>query len=273
MRLRWQRPARSARRVSSAWRLEPPARRRRPPSVRLWLEFGARPTARNWYRAHNASIVGGYLGHRELADAESAPERFFMNVVLVRVLYAHTLVAAPRLALGDLAFLGRVLGDPRLGMAGVFLSLSRVLPNRYPLGDDVERYTGEEQRLGRVLDYAVIAPRAQRLYEWSAGELAEPRLLELIQDGNLVYAWPVEKGDVWRAHSRSRPAPSLASLARRARRRERLRTPRRHRSRHRDPRRFEPASPCRRGRPRSCQRECRYSPRSHGPEHEGCRWL
>jgi hypothetical protein len=27
----------------------------------------------------------------------------------------------------------------RLGMAGVFLSLRRVLPNRHPLADDVER--------------------------------------------------------------------------------------------------------------------------------------
>ena len=148
-------------------------------AVRLWLEFGARPTGRNWYRAHNASIVGGYLEHRGLADAESAPERFFMNVALVRVLYAHALVAAPRLALGRLAPLGRLVGDPRLGMAGVFLSLRRVLPNRYPLDRDVERYIAEEQRLGRMLDYAVIVPRLQRLYEWSAEELAEPRLLEL----------------------------------------------------------------------------------------------
>ena len=55
-------------------------------SVRLWLEFIARPTGRNWYRAHNASIVGAYLEHRHLAEAESAPERFFLNVALVRVL-------------------------------------------------------------------------------------------------------------------------------------------------------------------------------------------
>ena len=34
-------------------------------AVGLWLEFGARPTGRNWYRAHNASIVGGYLEHRD----------------------------------------------------------------------------------------------------------------------------------------------------------------------------------------------------------------
>src|SRR5215204_5047531 len=40
--------------------------------VRLWLEFSARPTGRNWYRAHNTSIVGAYLEHRGLAEAESA---------------------------------------------------------------------------------------------------------------------------------------------------------------------------------------------------------
>ena len=111
------------------------------PAVRLWLEFGARPTGRNWYRAHNASVVAGYLEHWNLADAESEPERFFMNVALLRVLYAHALAGAPRLALGRFAPLGRVLGDPRLGMAGVFLSLRRVLPHRYPLPLDVERYS------------------------------------------------------------------------------------------------------------------------------------
>src|SRR5512132_2845453 len=43
-------------------------------AVRLWLEFGARPTRRNWYRAHNASIVAGYLEHRNLAEAARPPE-------------------------------------------------------------------------------------------------------------------------------------------------------------------------------------------------------
>jgi hypothetical protein len=165
-------------------------------AVNLWLEFGARPTGRNWYRAHNASIVGGYLEHRDLAETENAAERFFMNVALARVLYAHALVGAPRLALGRLAWLG-VVGDPRLGMAGVFLSLRRVLPNRYPLTLDVERYIADEQGLARMLDYAVIAPRLQRLYEWSAQDLDEPRLLELVRDGNPVYAWPYEQRHVW----------------------------------------------------------------------------
>ncbi len=165
--------------------------------MRLWLEFGARPTGRNWYRAHNASIVAGYLEHRALAEAEGEPERFFMNVALVRVLYAHALAGAPHLALGRFAPLGRLLGDPRLGMAGAFLSLRRVLPDRYPLAFHVDRYIADEQRLGRLLDYAVIVPRLQALYEWSAGELGEPRLLELVRDGYPVYAWPFEERHVW----------------------------------------------------------------------------
>jgi hypothetical protein len=183
-------------------------------SVRLWLEFVAEPTGRNWYRAHNASIVGAYLEHRDLADDESESERFFMNVALVRVLYAHTLVGAPRLALGRLAPLGRLLGDPRLGMAGVFLSLRRVLPDRYPLALAVERYIADEQRLGRMLDYAVIVPRLQRMYEWSAAELGEPRLLELVRDGNPIYAWPYEERHVWRSPHMPRIARLLARATR-----------------------------------------------------------
>ncbi len=165
------------------------------------MEFIEEPTGLNWYRAHNASIVCGYLEHRELAGEESLPERFFMNVALVRVLYAHALVGAPRLALGRLAPLGRILGDPRLGMAGAFLSLGRVLPDRYPLDRNVETYLANEQRLGRLLDFSVILPRIQYVYEWSADELCEPGLLALIRDGSPIYAWPFEMRGVWRSPS------------------------------------------------------------------------
>jgi hypothetical protein len=183
-------------------------------AVRLWLEFSASPTGRNWYGAHNASIVGGYLQHRDLAEAEGAAERFFMNVALARVLYAHALVGAPSLALGRLAPLGRRVGDPRLGVAGVFLSLRRVLPNEYPLALDVEQYIADEQRLGRMLDYAVIAPRLQRLYEWSADDLDEPHLLELVRDGSPIYAWPFERRHVWRTADMPLAARVVARVTR-----------------------------------------------------------
>jgi hypothetical protein len=74
-----------------------------------------------------------------------------------------------------------------------------VLPDRYPLDLDVESYIAIEQRLGRLLDYAVINPRLQRLYEWSAEDLSEPGLVELIRDGSPIYAWPFERRHVWRS--------------------------------------------------------------------------
>jgi hypothetical protein len=164
-------------------------------TIGLWMAFVAAPSAANWYRAHNSSVVAAYLEHRELAERENRAERFFLNVVLLRVLYAHALVAAPRLALGRLRMLARLLGDPRLGMAGIFLSLRRTLPDVYPLPAPLEEYLRLEAGVGRTLDYVVIAPRLQRLYEWSAQELRAPALCGLIDDGAPVYAWPVaERG-------------------------------------------------------------------------------
>jgi len=152
-----------------------------PPSSRTvdyWMSFADYPTARSWYRAHNASVVTAYLDYRDLAEAESVAERFFMNVVLCRVLYTHALVAAPRISLGWLRPLAPFLGDPRLGMTGIFLQLSRVLPDEYPLTGNVGDYLSDELGFGRLLDYGVIVPRLQQLYEWSAHELSEPGLLD-----------------------------------------------------------------------------------------------
>ena len=191
------------------------------PAVRLWLEFGARPTGRNWYRAHNASIVAGYLENRHLAEAEAEPERFFMNVALVRVLYAHALGAAPRLALGRFAPLGRLLGDPRLGMAGAFLSLGRVLPDRYPLVLDVERYIADEQRLGRharlrgdraaaATPVRVVGRRARRTTRAGAGARRQPDLrLALRAATRVAHA----EDAVHRPGTRTRYKGSLGSLS------------------------------------------------------------
>lgn len=167
------------------------------PTVELWMSFIARPSARTWYRAHNGSIVAAYLAAKDLAWAESRPERFFLNVALLRVLYAHALVAAPRLSLGRFGLLGGLLGDPRLGLAGAFLSLERVLPHRYPLESDLETYLADEHGIGRLLDYGVIGPRLQHLYEWSAQELDQPGLGDLIQEGRPTYAWPADDRSVW----------------------------------------------------------------------------
>jgi hypothetical protein len=150
------------------------------------------------YRAHNASIaVAAYLEHHELARHESMAERFFLMVVLVRALYAHSLVAASRLALGRFAPLDGIPGDARVGMAGAFLSMRWVLPDRYPADRDIDAHLVDENSLGRMLDYGVMAPRLKQLYEWSAGELGEAARRELCCDGSSTYAWPSPDRRVW----------------------------------------------------------------------------
>src|SRR5262245_33656328 len=113
-----------------------------------------------------------------------------------------------------MAPLGRGLGDPRLGMAGIFLSLGRVLPRRYPIDGRVEDYVREENGFGRLLDFALITPRLQRLYEWSAAELALPALAGLISDGIPVYAWPAAEWWVWETPELNRVAQWMRAATR-----------------------------------------------------------
>lgn len=182
-------------------------------SVAATLDFIRTPTARSWYRAHNMTIVSAYLAHEELACRENRVERFFLNLILIRVLYAHALVAQPRLALGWLAPWGRWLGDPRLGMTGIFLSLSRVLPDQYPLDEELSSYIGAEHSLGHLLDVGIIVPRLIPLYTWSADELGLPNLAALLDSRQAIpaYGWDSDDVEAWR------PDPSwLARAAQRA---------------------------------------------------------
>ena len=130
-------------------------------TVEQWMSFADEPNARAWYRAHNGSVVAAYLEYRELRP------------------------------------LAPVLGDPRLGMAGIFLQLSRILPDEYPLRDEVRSYLSDELGFGRLLDFGLIVPRVQELYQWSAHELGAPGLLDCARERALTYAWPFEDRDVW----------------------------------------------------------------------------
>jgi hypothetical protein len=141
------------------------------------------------------------------------------------VLYAHALVAAPRLALAWLAPIAGWLGDPRLDMTGMFLSVSRVLPDRYPLEGQLDDYIAGEHTLGRLLDLGVIVPRLAQLYCWSADELGIPEVAELVYDATPAYAWDPEDREPWAprptrlvravrwglppSHSASAPTPSV----------------------------------------------------------------
>jgi hypothetical protein len=168
------------------------------PSVARWVSFFNAPSAQAWYAAHNASVVAGYLAYAGLAALEAPAERFFMNVVLVRVLYAHALVLDGDLALGRLSFLARLIGHPRSRGPQALLSMKDVLPDRYPIQEArVEELIDSENRLGRMMDYGVIAARVDALYTSSARALDEPLLLNLIQGGAPAYVWPTDQRHVW----------------------------------------------------------------------------
>jgi hypothetical protein len=181
------------------------------PAVTRWADFLRVPSARTWYRAHNASIVAAYLEHRDLCAAEVPVERFFMDVAMARLVCVHALVIRPRLAVGRLAPAGRLIGDPRWRGADLFLSLHNVLPNRYPLtGFSIDRILALENYAGHLIDYGVILPKMQALYEFAASDLDEPRLLDLVRNGFPVYAWPYEDRDAWTT-TRARSVRSVLS--------------------------------------------------------------
>jgi len=181
------------------------------PAVARWVDFICEPSARTWYRAHNASIVAAYLEHRHLCAAEVPVERFFMDVAIARLVCVHALVIRPRLAVGRLALAGRLIGDPRWRGADLFLSLHNVLPNRYPLtGYSIDQILALENYAGRLIDYGVILPKMQALYEFAARDLDEPRLLDLVRNGFPVYAWRYEDRNAWTT-TRARTVRSVLS--------------------------------------------------------------
>lgn len=181
------------------------------PSVDPSVRFARRPSPRAWYLAHNVTIASAYLEHGDLAEQEGRVERFFINLALIRVLYAHALVASPRLALAGLAPIAPWLGDPRLDVTGTFLSVSRVLPLRYPLNGELDDYIADEHTIGRLLDVGVIVPRLADLYRWSADELGIQEVAGLVRDTTPTYAWDPEERAPW-----SPPPTRLVKVVRRA---------------------------------------------------------
>ncbi|WP_405496278.1 hypothetical protein [Nocardia sp. NBC_00511] len=185
------------------------------PGARRWLDFLAAPSPLTWYRAHNRSIVSGYLDHARLAESESAAERFLINVTLVRTLFTQALIERPDLAVGPFARLAPWIGDPRTRSVGLFLNLRNVFPEEYPLHDlSVEQVIALEGRIARTIDYGLILPKLDALYAFAAESLHEPRLPELVADGILRYAGSTVKAAALRPDAMARlVAVATASTA------------------------------------------------------------
>ena len=146
------------------------------------IRFLRGPSAKAWYGAHNTSIVADTGSPRPLR-AGLPLERFFMDVALIRVLYAHSLLTAPRLALGRFAPAARLLADPRWRGADAFLSLRDILPVRIHSMDHRGGDPDRQELHGKTGRLRCDPVRAPALYGHIASELNEPRLLEMVRDG------------------------------------------------------------------------------------------
>ncbi|WP_051178997.1 hypothetical protein [Nocardia concava] len=154
-----------------------------------WRRFLAAPSPVSWYRAHNRSIISGFLDHEEEARAEPEVERFMMNVTLARVVFTHVLAERPALALGRFGWATRSVADPRRSSVGVFLDLHNVFPQGYPLTRiSLEEIIAAEGKVARIIDFGLILPKLPELYQFSAHTLEEPRLHQLVSDGLFRYA-------------------------------------------------------------------------------------
>ncbi len=166
-------------------------------AVRFWLAFIREPTPIHWYRAHNASIVDGYLDAADSILAEPRSERIFVNVVLYRLLYAESLVEGV-----TLGRLGELLSDPLGPSVDVLVHLPAFYPRHYPMSrSDVQTLLQKSHRLlpelAAEFDDLFVIPELSELYAYAGGWLGQPGLELLIRGGKPCYGM-----------SSSPPAPS-----------------------------------------------------------------
>ncbi len=158
-----------------------------PTATRAWMEYFAQPNSKNWYRAHNTSIVTGYLGRLPEALAESRSEQCFMNVVLYRVLYAQGLVEGV-----EMGRLGEILANPELPSVDVMVHLPDFYPKHYPLTPSDVRHVMHrahslEELAVILLDDICILPQLTSLYIEASKWAGRPELCTYVIDGEPVY--------------------------------------------------------------------------------------
>lgn len=159
-----------------------------PAPAAFWVTFIQKPDPTNWYRAHNSSIIDGYLKYPHLAEKENMPEMIFMNMVLYRLLFAQSIVE------GQFIFpnLGKILGDPR-GTAVRFIThLDPYYPSHYPMTrEEVGEVLGKAhnlQELGvKFLDDVLVEPELTHLYYRAAWWNKQTGLNAFIVDHKPAY--------------------------------------------------------------------------------------
>ena len=159
-----------------------------PAAAQFWVIFIEKPDPVSWYRAHNSSIIDGYLKYSHLAKKETIPEIIFINKVLYRLLFAQSMVD------GESVFpwLSKIIGDPR-GPAVRFIShLDAYYPSHYPMTQgEIAEVLGRTRSLGelgvKVLDDVLVESELTRLYQLASAWNRQPGLNVLVIDKKPAY--------------------------------------------------------------------------------------
>lgn len=159
-----------------------------PAPSKAWVDFIEEPSASSWYKAHNASIIEGYLKYPHLAQKEPLPEKVFINMVLYRLLYAQSMVE------GDFLFskLGKILGDPRGGTVKFITGLDAFYPKHYPLTwEEIKKVMGHTHNIEELgvqfMDDVLIEPELTHLYKQASEWNNQPALNNLIKNHRPSY--------------------------------------------------------------------------------------
>jgi hypothetical protein len=159
-----------------------------PVAAQFWVTFIEKPGSVSWYRAHNSSIIDGYLKYPHLAKKETIPEIIFINMVLYRLLFAQSMVD------GQFIFpkLSKILGDPKGAAVQFITHLDAYYPSHYPMTkDEIADVLGKTHSLDELgvkfLDDVLIEPELTHLYQAASTWNKQPGLTGLVADHKPAY--------------------------------------------------------------------------------------
>ena len=146
-----------------------------PVPVQFWLDFINMPNEVSWYKAHNSSIISGYVIADSLAFEENIYEQYFMNIVLYRVLYAQSMVEGV-----SFGILGKIFANPRGSAVSIITDIEAFYPSHYPLSKEDMKYVTHHAHnlmglIEDIFDKIFILPHLNELYteatRWNSTEV------------------------------------------------------------------------------------------------------
>ncbi len=158
-----------------------------PVPVNFWLDYINTANECSWYRAHNSSIISGYEVADKLAYKETIYERYFMNIVLYRLLYAQSMVEGV-----SFGFLGKIFANPRGCAVAIITGVKAFYPDHYPMSKQDIKYVTHRAHnfmgfVEDIFDKLLILPHLDKLYAEAAEWNNSPILLEYTKNNKPIY--------------------------------------------------------------------------------------